>query len=128
MQLRQDAWFQVYSAFGKPRPPDPRPAQSQPMRTQYPQYPQQPRPAYRPSPSQRTPQQPRVYWADEEEEDYYYDPPTDSFHAAPAHPPGHTPRRQGNTQDGIRGNEAIANWTLAGDDHRCSHEGCTHYH
>ena len=31
VQLRQDAWFQVYSAFGKPRPPDPRPPQ--PMRT-----------------------------------------------------------------------------------------------
>ena len=98
VQLRQDAWFQVYSAFGKPRPPDSRPQQSQPIRTQYPQYPQQQsRPAYRPSPSQQTPQQPRVYWADQEEEedDWIYDPPIDSFHVntAPAHPPGYTPRR-----------------------------------
>lgn len=37
-----------------------------------------------------------------------------------AHPPGHTPRRWGNTHDGQAGAEVVANWTATGDDHRMS--------
>ena len=138
VQLRQHAWYQIHSTFGKQRPPDPRiPVQNHPSRP--PQYPQQSSPPYRPpqpnsyrpspQPSQQPQQQPGVYWADDEEEEWYYDPPSDSYYinTPAAHPPGHTPRRQGNTHD-AGGNEAMANWASAGDDHRCSHPGCTHYH
>ena len=54
--------------------------------------------------------------------------PTDNSYAALAHPPGPPPHRQGNTHDGVIGSVAMANWTAAGEDHRCSHDGCTHYH
>ena len=65
---------------------------------------------------------------DDDDEEWQYDAPTDSYHAAPTfQPPGHTPRRYGNTHDG-GGREARANWASVGDDHRCNHEGCTHYH
>ena len=143
VQLRQAAWYQVYSTFGKSRPPNPfaapnhiQPRQQQPTRPPY--RPPQTNP-YRPTnpyhPQQlhqvTSQQQPKVYWADqeEEEEEWIYDAPADSYHvnAAVAHPPGHTPRRQGNTHDGGYGNEAMANWANAGDGHRCSQEGCTHY-
>ena len=144
VQLRQEAWYQVYAAFGqKLRPPDlSRPSQQsyqhrpqQPYQSR-PQYSQQPRPQYsqQPRPSQPAPPSgpPRVYWADqEEEEDWVYDAPTDSYHVASAYPathgPGHAPRRYGNTHDD-GGTEAMVNWTSAGEDHRCGHEGCTHYH
>lgn len=134
VQLRQEAWFQVYSTFGKSRPPD--------LLTRYPQQPprtpyqQPPRPPYRPPsrpsnpPPAGPPQQPRsqAYWAEQEEEQWEYDGPTDSYHAAPTyHPSGHTPRRYGNTHDG-GGNEAMVHWASAGENHRCSQEGCTHYH
>ena len=149
VQLRQSAWYAVYSSFGKPRPPDSRshqmPYQARPQQ-QYRQYqppqqqqyrqnqpsqqphyqpPQQhdrpPRPSYPPNPK------PAVYWADEDD-DWEYDPPTHSYHAYPTfQPPGYTPRRYGNTHDG-GGTEAMANWASAAEDHRCNHEGCTHYH
>ena len=64
----------------------------------------------------------------DDDDEWQYDPPTDSYVAAPTfQPPGHTPRRYGNTHDG-GGREAQANWASAGDDHRCTHDGCTHYH
>lgn len=135
VQLRQEAWHQVYSTFGlKPRPPDPPTRPSYPPRPSYPSRPPQqqtypPRAPQQPYSSQQTrPQQ--AYWA-EEEDDWMYNAPTDSYHAASAYPathgPGHTPRRYGNTHDS-GGNEAMVHWTSAGEDHRCSHEGCTHYH
>ena len=131
VQLRQSAWYSVYSSFGKPRPPDtaPRSHQIRPPQQQYrppqqphyqPQHDRPPRPSYPPRPA--------AYWADQEEDDWEYDPPTHSYHAYPTfQPPGHTPRRYGNTHDG-GGTEAMANWASAGEDHRCNHEGCTHYH
>ena len=137
VQLRQDAWYHVYSTYGKSRPPNPfaapnhiQPRQQQPTRPPY-RPPQRPTNPYHPQQLHQVTdqQQPKVYWADQEEdEDWIYDPPTNSYHAAPAHPPGHTPRRQGNTHDGDYGNEAIANWANAGDSNRCNREGCTHYH
>ena len=122
VQLRQQGWFQIYATYGT-KPPPPRP----------PQQPQPYRPPYRPSAPPGPPPQPRAYWAagDEEEEDYIYDAPSDAYIAAPGygpHPGGHTPRRWGNTHDGQRGAEAEANWASAGADHRCTHQGCTHYH
>ena len=143
VQLRQSAWYSVYSSFGKSRPPDPHPPprQSRPYQP-YQQYRQQP-PQQQYRPPQQPPQQydrqprppayppnpkPAVYWANQEEDDWEYDPPSDSYHAYPSfQPPGHTPRRYGNTHDG-GGTEAMANWASAGEDHRCNHEGCTHYH
>ena len=137
VQLRQEAWYQVYATFGlKPRPPDLQPRGQQPQPYRPPARP--PQQSYPPRPPQQSyppkpPQQPyppkpqQAYWA-EEEEDWTYDPPTDSYHATPTnHPPGHTPRRYGNTHDD-GGNGAMVHWTSAGEDHRCSHEGCTHYH
>ncbi|KAF6222872.1 hypothetical protein HO133_000923 [Letharia lupina] len=132
VQLRQGAWYQVYSTFGKPRPPDPysnRPHQVHQSRPQQSYQQQPPRPPYRQSQPQLQPQptRPQVYWG-EEEEDYMYDAPADSYHVAPTyHPAGHTPRRHGNTHD-EGGNEAMVHWAATGEDHRCSHEGCTHYH
>ena len=135
IQLRQADWYQIYSTFGKSRLPDlPRPQQqSRPSQQSYqprPQYSQQQaRPSYPPRPPASAPPPPRVYWADQgDEEDWLYDAPTDSYHVAPTHGPGHTPRRQGNTHDGTSGSEAMVYWTSAGEDHRCSHGGCTHYH
>ncbi|KAM0801511.1 hypothetical protein BDR22DRAFT_888412 [Usnea florida] len=75
-------------------------------------------------------QQQKAHFVDphEQEEDWEYDPPSDSYHAAPSfQPPGHTPRHYGNTHDS-GGGEAQANWASAGEDHRCTHKGCTHYH
>ena len=74
----------------------------------------------------------QAYWGEaEEEDDWVYDAPADSYHVASAYPathgPGHTPRRYGNTHDD-GSNEARVHWTNAGEDHRCSHQGCTHYH
>ena len=136
VQLRQEAWYQVYATYGlKLRPPDP---YSQPRGQQPHQQPHQYRPptrppqqSYPPRPPQQPyparPQQQQAYWG-EEEEDWTYDPPTDSYHATPTnHPPGHTPHRYGNTNDN-GGNEAMVHWASAGEDHRCTHEGCTHYH
>ena len=142
VQIRQAAWFQIYVGYGAK-------SQVQQQRTQSyspaksPQYQQPPyRPsAYppRPYPTQSSQQRqitdkpyepaprPRVYYAEQEEDDYIYDAPSDAWVAIPEHGPGHTPRRWGNTHD-VGGNEAMANWTAAGDDHRCTHEGCTHYH
>ena len=146
VQLRQNTWYQVYSSFGKPRPPDPRPLSNQPMRSQNP-YSQ--RPQYRAPPPRQTnpyrqspappPPQPngyqtrpqQAYWADEEDDDWIYDPPSDAYYIPEPlptnHGPGHTPRRLGNTHD-AGGSEAMANWASAGEEHRCSHQGCTHYH
>ena len=133
VQIRQQGWFQIYAGYGKPRPPDPY-SRPQPPRQPYqprpqsyqprPQYPQQPRPSQPAPPS--GPSQPRAYWADQEDEDWEYDAPTDSYHVA-HRPPGHTPHRYGNTHDG-GGSEARVHWASAGEDHRCSQEGCTHYH
>ena len=140
VQLRQEAWFQIYAGYGKPRPPDPylrqppRPQQPYQSRSRYsqqprPQYPQQSRPS-QPTPPSRAPEyppRPQAYWADQEEDDdWEYDAPTDSYHVA-HRPPGHTPHRYGNTHDG-GGHEARVHWASAGEDHRCSQEGCTHYH
>ncbi|KAF6236393.1 hypothetical protein HO173_005485 [Letharia columbiana] len=133
VQIRQQGWFQIYAGYGKPRPPDPypRPQQSYQPRPQQqqqykPSYPyRQSQPQVQPQP-QPQPARPQVYWG--EEEDYVYDAPADSYHMALTyHPAGHTPRRHGNTHDGS-GNEAMVHWASAGDDHRCTHEGCTHYH
>ena len=158
VKLRQGAWFQVYTGYGSKsqlnqsnqtfsalsEPPTnqiSRPQQSyqssrpnQVSRT--PQYLAN-RPSYLNQPNQLRqitagpppPPQLRVYWTDQDqEEDMIYDPPSDAQIATPEqHGPGHTPRRWGNTHD-VGGSEALANWTSAGDDHRCSHEGCTHYH
>ena len=134
VQLRQEDWFQIYSTYGKSRPPNPftspsssQPRPNQPIRTQYPSQSKAVVP-YRPPQPQPKPPEPRVYYADEEDDDSIYDSPTDSWYVAPAHPPGHTPRRQGNTHDHGYGSEAIANWSSAGEDRRCSYETCTHYH
>ena len=80
-----------------------------PTRSQPPQYPLN-RPSY-PNQSNQLrqitdrqsngpPAQPRAYWAEAEEDynDYTYDAPSDAWIAVPGHPPGHTPRRWGNTQ------------------------------
>lgn len=133
VQLRQEAWHQVYSTFGqKPRPPDS--VQSRQQQPQQQSYRPPPRPSYPPRPSQQQAYPPRpqqAYWAEEEEDDWVYDAPADTYHVASAYPathgPGHTPRRYGNTHDG-GGTEAHVHWTNAGEDHRCNHEGCTHYH
>ena len=72
----------------------------------------------------------KAYFGDprDDDDEWQYDLPTDSYHAAPTfQPPGHTPRRYGNTHDG-GGREAQENWASAGEDHRCTHDGCTHYH
>ena len=138
VQIRQQGWFQIYAGYGKPRSPDPylrqpprpqQPYQSRPQQPYQsrPQYSQQARPS-QPASGAPGPPQPRVYWADQEEEyeDWEYDAPTDSYHVA-HRPPGHTPHRYGNTHDG-GGSEARVHWASAGEDHRCSEEGCTHYH
>ena len=134
VQLRQAAWHQVYSTFGqKPRPPEPptRPYPPRPQQSYPPRPPQQPFRSQQPHPSQQTRLQ-QAYWGEaEEEDDWIYDAPADSYHVTSAYPvthgPGHTPRRYGNTYDD-GSNEARVHWTNAGEDHRCSHQGCTHYH
>ena len=135
VQLRQSAWFQIYAGYGSSKPQPSRPSSFLPAKS-----PQQQ--SYRPSYPNQSNQlrqitdkssngPPRVYWASQEEEedynDYTYDAPSDAWIAAPDHGPGHTPRRWGNTHD-VGGSEAVANWTSAGEDHRCTHHGCTHYH
>ena len=140
IQLRQQGWFQIYANFGSskpqpPRPPSYLPARSPQQQSYRPSYPPN-RPTY-PNQSNQLrqitdkgpPPQPRAYWAEQEEDygDYTYDAPSDAWIAVPEHGPGHTPRRWGNTHD-VGGQEAMANWTAAGDDHRCTQQGCTHYH
>ncbi|KAM0797029.1 hypothetical protein BDR22DRAFT_824545 [Usnea florida] len=96
VQMRQSAWYSVYSSFGKSRLPDPHPPpRSGQMRPQpYQQYRQQPQqqPHYQPQhdrpPRPSYPPRPAAYW-----------------------PSGHTPRRYGNTHDG-GGTEAMANGPL----------------
>ena len=133
VQLRQAAWYSVYSTFGKSRPPDPPPKPYQMRGQQYQQYrqqpPQQPTQQYDRPPRSSYPPRPAAYWAEQEEDDWEYDPPSHSYHVPlpTFQPPGHTPRRYGNTHDG-GGTEAMANWASAGEEHRCNHEGCTHYH
>ena len=136
VQSRQSAWFQIYAGYGSSksqprRPPSFLPASS----LQQQQRPQPYEPSYPSQPSQQRqitngpPAQPRAYWTEQEEDynDYIYDAPSDAWIAAPEHPPGHTPRRWGNTHD-VGGSEAVANWASAGEDHRCAHQGCAHYH
>ena len=137
IQLRQQGWFRIYAGYGSskpqpPRPPSYSPANSRPQQSYRPSYPTQPTPQRQitAGPLYGPPTQPRAYWAANEEEedydDYTYDAPSDAWIAAPPQP-GHTPRRWGNTHDG-GGSEAAANWASAGEDHRCTHKGCTHYH
>ena len=146
VHLRQQGWFQIYATYGS-KPPPPRPPQQsyQPSRP-FPQQPQSYRPTYRPSappsepptyrssaPPSEPPPQPRAYWAanDEEKDDYVYNAPSDAYVAAPGyepHPSSHTPRRWDNTHNGQRGAEAEVNWASADQDHRCTHQGYTHYH
>ena len=129
VQLRQSAWHAVYSSFGKPRPPDPRQQQQYrpPQQQQYRQQPPRQPVQQHDHPPRHYPPRPAAYWA-EQDDDWEYDPPSHSYHAATAfQPSGHTPRRYGNTHDD-GGNEAEAHWATAGEDHRCNHEGCTHYH
>ena len=137
VQLRQQQWHQVYSGFGlKQRPPDPPPMrppyQSKNPYQQRPQSQYQQRPPQLPQQAQQTRLQQAYYTEEDDQNDWVYDPPTDTYHVASAYPathgPGHTPRRYGNTHDGDYGTEAMANWTAAGESHRCSHGGCTHYH
>lgn len=136
VQLRQSAWFQIYAGYGSsskpqtPRPPSYLPANS-PQRQPYrPSYPTQPNKLRQITEKQPGPfPQPRAYYTEQEEDynDYTYDPPTDAWVAAPEHGPGHTPCRWGNTHD-LGGSEAKANWASAGEDHGCTHQGCTYCH
>ena len=143
LEGKKEAWYQAYHNFGKKTtfPSNPAPnqhayGQRAPGSGQTNPYRPPARPTY---PNQRQiingpPQQPsqQAYWGEEDQNEWVYDPPTDTYHVASAYPathgPGHTPRRYGNTHDGDYGTEAQANWTAAGEEHRCSHQGCTHYH
>ena len=130
MHLRQQGWFQIYATYDSKslasRPPSYLSSrslsqQSQPYRTPYRSL------APPPGPSPQS----RVYWADEEKNNYIYNASLDAYITAPGyepHPAGHTPRRLGNTHDGQRGAEAEANWASADQNHRCTHQGYTHYH
>jgi hypothetical protein len=114
LNVKKGAWYQMYKNFGRP-PHSEKSSYSQPIRSNY-----QPT---RPSPRQVS-YPAAAHFADD---GWDYDPVNDTYHAAvqPPHPPGHTPRNQGNTHDG---SSAYANWVNASADHRCSHTGCTHYH
>ena len=144
VQGRQPAWFQIYANFGRAQHvPSPYESDS-PSYPSFSSHPPQPRPyvpanqrpppSYRPHyvshPSNQRPPGPNVYWVDEEGQSYIYDPVEDAYVAAPEphHPPGHTPREWGNTHDGETGPQVAQAWMAAGPDHRCNHEGCTHYH
>jgi hypothetical protein len=121
LNVKKGAWYQMYKNFSRPpeRNSDRTSYQSynQPNRSNY-------HPPIRPPPRQST-YPAAAHFA--EDDGWDYDPVNDTYHAAvqPPHPPGHTPRSQGNTHDGA---SAYANWVNASADHRCSHTGCTHYH
>ena len=135
VQLRQEAWYQVYATYGlKLRPLDP---YSQSRGQQSHQQPQQqyrsstrpPQQSYPPRPPQQSYpiRSQQAYWG-EEEEDWIYDSSTDNYHATPTnHFSMHISHRYGNTHDN-GGNEVMVHWVSVGEDHRCTHEGCTHYH
>ena len=138
VQVRQAAWFQIYAGYGSSKPQPPRPPSLRPSQSYIPSRSQPPiRSSYsnQSNPQRQItygpPAQPRAYWAKQEEDynDYTYDAPSDAWIAVPEHEhgPGHTPRRWGNTHNG-GGSEAMANWAAAGEDHRCTQQGCTHYH
>ena len=140
VQLRQQGWFQMYANYGTAKPNQQQQLSRNPYRPPAHQY----RPPTGPATTMGPPysgqrqlpapqsQQPRTYWADqeEEEEDWIYDAPSDAWYVAAnkTHGPGHTPRRFGNTHDGAYGAEARANWVAAGEGNRCERDGCTHYH
>ena len=138
LNIRKDAWYGMYRNFT--RPPDSttyssnyRQRPSLPPPSQQNTY-QKPPPPGQPRPQRQItyPQQPHragAYFVDDKGDEWEYDSVGDTYFLAsqPPHPPGHTPRAQGNTHDG-GGEEAFVNWAKVAPGHRCNHQNCTHYH
>jgi hypothetical protein len=119
LNVKKSAWYQMYKNFGRsPFEKTSYQSYNQPTRSNY-------QPPSRPPPRQTYPA--TAHFAEDDEWDY--DPVNDTYHAVsamkPPHPPGHTPRNQGNTHDGA---SAYANWVNASPDHKCNHAECSHYH
>ena len=125
LKIKKDSWFGMYQYYRHNfRPPD------APYKSHTNQAPQTPFQQNGTSYNKRPYQQKAItgaHFADVANSNgYIYDPAEDAYFVATNdHPPGHTPRRLGNTHYG-GGNEALTHWSEATNN--CNQDGCTHYH